>query len=63
MVCTECGKVKNRIEDFLNLSLPVKDIKSMEMSLKKMIEGEIISDYLCEGCNKKVDLSRRTLIS
>mmetsp|Transcript_21978 Transcript_21978/g.16323 ORF Transcript_21978/g.16323 Transcript_21978/m.16323 type:complete len:254 (-) Transcript_21978:2538-3299(-) len=63
MVCTECGKVRNRIEDFYNLSLPVKDIKSMEISLKKMIEGETISDYLCDGCNKKVDISRRTLIS
>ena len=63
MVCTECGKVRNRIEDFYNLSLPVKDIKSMEESLKKMIEGETISDYLCDGCNKKVDISRRTLIS
>ena len=45
MVCQECGKVKNRIEDFYNLSLPVKDIKSMEASLKKMIEGEVINDY------------------
>ena len=63
MVCLECGKVKNRIEPFYNLSLPVKDIKSMEVSLKKMIEGETISDYTCEGCNKKVDISKRTLIS
>jgi uncharacterized UBP type Zn finger protein len=59
----ECGKVKNRIEDFYNFSLPVKDIKSMEISLKKMIEGEVINDYYCETCNKKVDISRRTLIS
>jgi len=55
--------VRNRIEDFYNLSLPVKDIKSMEQSLAKMIEGEVINDYMCEGCNKKVDISRRTLIS
>jgi hypothetical protein len=33
MVCTECGKVKNRIEDFYNLSLTVKDIKSVYDSL------------------------------
>lgn len=33
LVCQECGKVKNRIEDFYNLSLTVKDIKSMHESL------------------------------
>jgi uncharacterized UBP type Zn finger protein len=55
--------VKNRIEDFYNLSLTVKDIKSMQESLNKMIEGETINDYNCEGCNKKVDISKRTLIS
>lgn len=35
----------------------------MHDSLGKLIEGEVISDYHCEGCNKKVDLSKRTLIS
>ena len=35
MVCQECGKVKNRIEDYYNLSLTVKDIKSVHESLKK----------------------------
>ena len=33
MVCTECGKFKNRMEDYLNLSLPVKGVKSIEESL------------------------------
>lgn len=56
MLCNECGKVKNRIEDFYNLSLTVKDIKSMGESLKKQIEGEEINDYNCEGCNKKVNI-------
>ena len=41
----------------------MKDIKSMHESLQKMIEGEVINDYQCEGCNKKVDVSKRTLIS
>ena len=63
MVCTECGKVKNRHEDFLSLSLNIKDIKSVYQALQKLIEGEIINDYQCDGCNRKVDLSRRTLIA
>ena len=63
MVCQECGKVKNRLEDFYNLSLTVKDIKSVYDSLQKQLEGEIINDFHCDGCDKKVDLSKRTLIA
>ena len=63
MVCPECGKVKNRMEDYLNLSLPIKGIKSVEESLSKLVEGEVISDYLCDGCHRKVDLQKRTMIA
>ena len=59
----ECGTCKNRIEDFYNLSLTVKDIKSMGDSLQKLIEGETINDYECETCKKKVDISKRILLS
>lgn len=63
LLCQECGKVKNRIEDYYNLSLTVKDIKSLNDSLQKLVEGEVINDYQCDGCMKKVDISKRTLIS
>jgi ubiquitin carboxyl-terminal hydrolase 34 len=63
LVCKECGKVKNRLEDFYNLSLTVKDRKGVYDSLAKMVEGEVISDYECAGCKKKVDVSKRTLIA
>ena len=63
IVCQECGMVKNRIEDYYNLSLTVKGMKSMEESLAKMVSGETINDYECSGCNKKVDIKKRTLIS
>ena len=33
LVCKECGKVKNRLEDFYNLSLTVKDLKGVHESL------------------------------
>lgn len=33
VVCSECGTCKNRVEDFYNLSLTVKDTKSMAESL------------------------------
>ena len=35
----------------------------MHDSLTKLVEGEQISGYECEGCKKKVDISKRTLIS
>lgn len=41
----------------------MKDIDSVENSLKKMIEGEVISDFRCEGCNKKVDITKRNMIT
>jgi uncharacterized UBP type Zn finger protein len=41
----------------------VKERKSVEESLKKNLEGEVISDYECPGCKKKVDITKRTLIS
>lgn len=63
MVCKECGFIRNRFEDFYNLSLTVKERKSVEESLRKNLEGEIISDYECPGCKKKVDITKRTLIS
>jgi len=50
MVCQECGKAKNRIEDFYNLSLEVQGKKSIDESLQDMIKGEEISDYKCDGC-------------
>lgn len=50
MICPNCGKVKNRIEDFFNLSLGIKGINSIGKALEKMIEGEVINDYKCSGC-------------
>jgi len=63
MVCKECGFIRNRFEDFYNLSLTVKERKSVEESLRKNLEGEVISDYECPGCKKKVDITKRTLFS
>lgn len=35
----------------------------MHESLQKQIEGEIINGYDCETCKKKVDISKRVLLS
>lgn len=45
------------------MSLTVKDINSVYDSLEKQIEGERIDGFLCDGCNKKVDITKRMLIA
>jgi ubiquitin carboxyl-terminal hydrolase 34 len=45
------------------MSLTVKDLKSIQHSWEKMIEGEKIADYTCSGCTKKVDILKRTLLA
>lgn len=63
MRCPECNYVKDRLEDFSNKTLTVKDFKSVEESLKAEVKGEEISDYKCSGCHKKVDVTKRTLFA
>ena len=45
MRCKNCGNLKKNVEDFYNLSLEVKNQKTLYESLKKYVSGEIISDY------------------
>ena len=62
IVCKECGKAKDRIEKTLALSVTIQEVKSLQESLAKLIEGEMISDFQCDGCNRKVDISKRNLL-
>jgi ubiquitin carboxyl-terminal hydrolase 34 len=47
-----------RYENFYPLSLEIKGYKSIEDSFKKYIQGEIISDYQCDSCKKKTDVTK-----
>lgn len=58
-----CNKIKSREENFYNLSLEVRNQKTVYDSLEKYITGETISDYMCEDCNKKVDTTKRCCLS
>ncbi|CDW78148.1 ubiquitin carboxyl-terminal hydrolase family protein [Stylonychia lemnae] len=62
MICKNCGNLRQMKENFYNLSLEVKNQKSIYDGLKKFITGEIINDFLCEACNQKVDVERKTVI-
>lgn len=43
--------------------MQVKDRKSLDESLRKMIESSIINDFKCDNCNQKVDVEKRQLIA
>ncbi|XP_073433661.1 ubiquitin carboxyl-terminal hydrolase 40 [Dendrobates tinctorius] len=56
--CQECGHISERQEDFLDLTLAVKDMSSLEESLcglyveEEMFDGDNL--YRCGACNKLV---------
>lgn len=50
------------IEPFYNLLLEVKNLNSVYESLDKHLQGEVISGYTCNGCQKKVNITKRTLL-
>ena len=52
-----------KIKAVMILDIIGRPKEHLVQSLTKLIEGEVINDFLCEGCNKKVDISKRTLIS
>lgn len=56
--CKGCGYVRTNKEIFYNLSLDVKGLKNMEQSFKKFVEPETISDFLCDNCKNKCDISK-----
>jgi ubiquitin carboxyl-terminal hydrolase 34 len=62
-ICQSCGKVKNRLELFYTLSLQVKNCTGIADSLSHLIKGQTIEEYQCEGCNKKVDVLKRSLLA
>jgi ubiquitin carboxyl-terminal hydrolase 34 len=62
MRCKNCGNSRTNKEDFYNLSLEVKNQQNVHDGLKKLVTGEIISDYKCEACNQKTDLEKKMTI-
>ena len=56
MVCQSCGKTKNNLTTGYTLSVEVANKKNLYASLQKQLEGEIIQDYHCDGCQQKVDI-------
>jgi uncharacterized UBP type Zn finger protein len=45
------------------LSLQVKGSTGIYDSLNKLVFGQTIEDYNCDGCNKKVNIMKRSLLA
>ncbi|XP_053373071.1 ubiquitin carboxyl-terminal hydrolase 40-like isoform X2 [Mercenaria mercenaria] len=60
--CTQCGKVSEREEDFLDIPVAVAGLNSLEESLHvayrevEMLDGK--NQYRCGGCKKLVDAEK-----
>jgi len=63
IICLSCHNVTNTMQNFLNLSLEVKNMKNIYDSFTKFIQGEVISDFTCSGCHKKVNITKRICLS
>ncbi len=46
-------------QDFFTLSLEIQNKNNLEEALDSFFQGEAIQDYMCEKCNKKVEITKR----
>ena len=63
VLCQNCKSISNRFEDFYNLTLELKNISNLNDSLHKLIVPEIIDDFQCSNCNKKVQIKKITSLN
>ena len=60
--CKNCGFIRSNEELFYNLSLEVKNFENINDSFKKFIKMETISDYNCDNCKKKCDITKQCFL-
>ena len=61
--CDACKNITYDFEEFKNLKLEIQNSKDVNESLDKYIKEEIIDDFKCSNCNKKVKLRKKSLLS
>ena len=61
--CHECNQTKKVEDTFYSITLEVKNSKNLAESFNRYILGELISDYKCDFCGQKADVSKKTRIS
>ena len=57
-----CTKDRERDEDFYCVSLQVQNLPTMKESLESYVLGEKLSDFNCDACGKKTEITKRAVI-
>lgn len=60
--CQNCQFMRFKYEIFYNLSLEVKNLENIEESFLKFIHKETISDFTCDACKSKCDVTKQTFL-
>ena len=61
-ICKSCGNIVQTDEDFYTLQVTVKNKPTLKASLESMIAGEMIEDYNCSACLKKVTIEKKSCL-
>ena len=65
VACTECGSVRQRLEDFRSLPLQVRGFPTVEASVDGFVKPELMDGsnaVFCEVCSKKTATSKGVYI-
>ena len=65
IICKTCPHKYDRRENFLTVSISVKNKKSIKEGLDSFVEGDMLDEnnqYFCDKCDKKVDALKRQCI-
>eukprot|EP01083_Nonionella_stella_P190306 704817_1 len=57
-----CKHYREKSDPFVTLTLDVKSKKDIMNSLNSYVQGEVISDYQCDKCNKRIEILKRSCI-
>jgi len=63
IICHGCKNVREKEEPFYNMSVEVRNMKTVFDSFEQFITGETIEDYNCEACQQKNSITKRTCLS
>jgi uncharacterized UBP type Zn finger protein len=62
MICQGgCNKVRENHEDFLNVSVQVRNRKDIDASFDAFVGEELLSDVNCDSCQKRAECHKRSL--
>lgn len=58
-ICQNCGFKRNQEDFFYNLILEVKNMTTIQQSLKNFVDGEIMEGVDCEQCKQRSKLEKK----